>query len=106
MQIPILVEPLPGGRGFRARAIEPFHVAAESADRGAAIDEVRQRLGELVSAGQVVAVNVGSPVSIIDDSWAIDMKDPRYQEWWGYVEDFRRECDQITFPGEGPDAPE
>lgn len=106
MQIPVLVEPLPDGRGFRARAGEPFHITAESADRAAAIDEVRRLLDELVAAGQMVAVHVGPPVPTISGSWAIDMKDPRYQEWWQYVEDFRRECDNITFPGEGPSDPE
>jgi hypothetical protein len=106
MQIPVLVEPLPDRRGFRARAIEPFHVTAESTDRAAAIDEVRRRLDELVNAGQVVTVSVGSSAPFVADSWAIDMKDPRFQEWWQYVEDFRRECDNITFPGEGPDDPE
>jgi hypothetical protein len=106
MQIPVLIEPLPDGRGFRARAIEPFQVAAESVDRSAAIDAVRRRLDELVNSGQVVAVNVGSATPFVGDSWAIDMKDPRYQEWWQYVEEFRRECDNVTFPGEGPDDPE
>ena len=48
MQIHVLVEPLPDGRGFRARAGEPFPVAAESPDRAAAVDEVRRRLDALV----------------------------------------------------------
>jgi hypothetical protein len=105
MQIPVLVETLPDGRGFRARAGEPFLVAAEAPDRAAAVDEVRRRLDALVSAGQVVEVTVGPAVPVVGAKWAIDMNDPRYQEWWQYVEDFRRECDALTFPGEGSDDP-
>jgi hypothetical protein len=100
MQIPVLVEALPDGRGFRARAMEPFQVAAESADRAAAIDEVRRRLDELAKAGQVVTVTVGPAVPVVSDSWAIDMNDPRYQEWSRYVEEFRQEMDHIRLADE------
>src|SRR5687767_10008323 len=86
MQIPILIEPLPDGRGFRAKAGDPFGVSAEAPDRDRAIDQVRRRLDELIVAGQVVAVNVGTANPIGKLIGTIDMTDPRYQRWWQYVE--------------------
>jgi hypothetical protein len=101
MQIPILVEPLPDGRGFRAKAGEPFGITAESPDRAGAINEVRRHLDDLVVAGKVVAVNIGSANSMAKLIGTLDMTDPRAQQWWENVEQFRRECETITFPGEG-----
>jgi hypothetical protein len=102
VEIPILIEALPDGRGFRAKAGEPFHVSAEAPDRSTAIDVVQRRLTELVAAGQVVPVNVGAPeVGAAALVGTIDMTDPRFQKWWEYVEEFRRQCDELVLPGEG-----
>ena len=103
MQIPILIETLPDGRGFRAKAGDPFSVAAEAHGRGAAIDEVRRVLDTLVVTGKVVSVDVGASDPTVPLIGTLDMNDPRTQQWWRNVEDFRRESDHLTFPGEGPE---
>ena len=58
MQIPILIEPIEGGR-FRARAGEPFATSAEGASAQDAARCLEQQLEERVRAGaQVSVVNV------------------------------------------------
>ena len=103
MQIPVLIEPLPDGRGFRARAGEPFRIAVEAPDRERAVDEVRQQAASQVASGVVVLVEVPQSNPMLRMIGTLDMSDPRAQEWWSYLEAFRRECDNVTFPGEGPD---
>jgi hypothetical protein len=101
MEIPVLIESLPNGKGYRARAAEPFSVSAESSDRDAAIGEVRKKVNDLVAAGQVVPVNVGRADPMANLIGTIDMNDPVYQKWWGYVEQFRHEMEHIRLAGEG-----
>jgi hypothetical protein len=100
MQIPVLIETLPNGRGFRARAGEPFEITAESPDRTGAIDEVRRQLDALIISGQVVPIDVGGSNPTAKLIGTLDMSDPRAQQWWAHVEEFRRECDNLTLPGE------
>jgi hypothetical protein len=104
MEIPVLVETLPQGRGFRARSGEPIAVCAESADRANAIEEVRRKLDALVASGQVVSLPVGQPNPAAALIGTLDMNDPRAQEWWQYVQEFRDECDSLVFPGESAEA--
>ena len=100
MQIPVLVEPMPNGGGFRAKTGEPFSVSAESTDRNGAIDEVRKKLDEMIVAGQVVPVNVGGSNPMAKLIGTIDMKDPEMQKWWQYVQEFRSEMDQMRLGDE------
>jgi hypothetical protein len=66
MQIPALVEPLPDGRGFRARAGEPFDLSAEGPTRAAAIRELQQAADRrLAAAAEVVPIELAS-----GDPWA------------------------------------
>lgn len=59
MQIPVLVEPLPDGRGFRARAGHPIDLAAEGPTRAAALHELEQATqGRLARGAEIVAMNV------------------------------------------------
>jgi hypothetical protein len=101
MQVPVLIESLPNGKGYRARAAEPFSVSAESLDRDVAIDEVRRKVNDLVATGRVVPVNVGRANPMANLIGTIDMNDPTYQKWWEYVEEFRQEMDHIRLAGEG-----
>ena len=64
MQIPVLIEPLSDGRGFRARAGEPFDLSAEGPTKAAAIQELQHAArGRLASGAEVVPMelNGGNP---------------------------------------------
>lgn len=100
MQIPIHIKSLPSGRGFRARAAAPFSVEAESSEKATVIAEVKRAIDSLMADGQVVFVDVGPPNSAAALIGTLDMNDPESQKWWQYVEEFRDECDSLTFPGE------
>jgi len=100
MQIPVLIDSLPGGHGFRATTSAPFSVSAEATDRTVAIDEVRKKFDELIVAGRVVSVDVGTANPLEKLIGTLDMNDPRIQKWWDYVEEFRSQCDSLLFPGE------
>jgi hypothetical protein len=100
VEIPVFVESLPNGRGFRAQAKEPFDVTAESMDRAIAIAEVKSRLEALIADGTVVPVTVGQTMPVTSLIGTLDMSDPRAHDWWQYVEEFRREMDNVCFPGE------
>jgi len=100
MQIPILVDQLPNGRGFRARAGEPLAISAEAPDRSTAISEVVRKLDALVASGQLISVDIGSANPMARLIGTLDMNDPETQKWWRYVEEFRREMDQTQLAGE------
>ena len=58
MQIPILIEPIEGGR-FRARAGEPFALTAEGDSAGAAVLELERLMNERLSNGaRLTTVNL------------------------------------------------
>jgi len=100
VQIPLLIESLPLGRGFRARAAAPFSVEAESSDKAAVIAEVTRAVDHMMADGQVVLVDVGTQNPAATLIGTLDMNDPESQKWWKYVEEFRAECDALTCPGE------
>jgi hypothetical protein len=100
VRIPILIETLPAGRGFRARAGAPFSVEAESSEKASVVAEVKRAVDNLLARGQVVFVDVGPPNAAAALIGTLDMNDPEAQKWWRYVEEFRDECDSLTFPGE------
>jgi hypothetical protein len=65
MQIPILIEPIEGGR-FRARAGEPFVLSADGDTAQEAAKCLEQQLGDRLRAGaQIAFVNIpnGVPAS-------------------------------------------
>jgi hypothetical protein len=100
MQIPILIEALPSGRGFRARTSAPFPIDVESSDKASVIAEVKRTFDHLVADGQVVFVDVAAQNPAAALIGTLDMSDPEVQKWWRHVEEFRDECDSLTFPGE------
>lgn len=53
MNIPVLVEPLPGG-GFRARAGSPFDWTADGATAEAAVEGLHSKAGEQLAAGAII----------------------------------------------------
>jgi len=81
-------------------AREPFDVTAESKDRAIAIAEVKGKLEALIANGSIVPVTVGQTRPVASLIGTLDMSDPRAQQWWQYVEEFRRDMDHVVFPGE------
>jgi hypothetical protein len=58
VQLPILIEPIEGGR-FRARAGEPFALTAEGDSRAEAANQLERLIAERLRGGaQLVTVNV------------------------------------------------
>jgi indole-3-glycerol phosphate synthase len=92
---------LPSGKGFRARAAAPFSVEAESSEKANVIAEVKRAVDGLMADGQVVFVDVGPSNAAAALIGTLDMNNPEVQKWWRHVEEFRDECDSLTFPGEG-----
>src|SRR5579859_7486815 len=98
MQIPILVEPIEGGR-FRARCV-PFELAVEGESRF----DVLRRMEVLIQTRRNQGVElhmleVGSPQSFTGLAGMHDPNDPYIQQWKKAVEEYRQQVD------EGPDFP-
>lgn len=100
MQIPVLVEHLPG-KGFRARAGDPFCLTTEGKTQTEALDKMRQLLEERKAAGAWIVYldipNIDNPMM----RWVgtLDPDDPVVQEWIQIMEENRRKAD------EDPDYP-
>lgn len=64
MEIPVLVEPLPNGKGFRATTGEPLSISAEGATRDDALVQLQSLTnGRLAAGAEIVsmAVKAGNP---------------------------------------------
>ena len=83
------------GQNRASRSGQPL----SAPDRSKAIEEVRRKLDALVATGQVVSVAVGQPNAAATLIGTLDMNDPRAQEWWRSVEEFRDQCDSLVYPG-------
>jgi hypothetical protein len=93
MEIPVLIEPLPGN-GFRARGGEPLALAAE----GATADEALRKLRELMAsrlAGGARLVTVDVPNG--DNPWrklaGMYKEDPLFGAWQQAIADYRRQVE-------------
>ena len=82
MQIPVLIEPVPGNR-FRASGGEPFAIVAEGATAEAALAQFKDRVAsKLRSGARVTSIDV----QVSDHPWLefagmFDKDDPLVQEW-------------------------
>jgi len=93
MQIPVLIEPVPGA-GFRATGGEPFGLSAEGPTPEAALQQLRQLVeGRMVPGAQVVPLEIPA----IEHPWlpfAGTLKnDPLVEEWKEAMAAHRREID-------------
>jgi hypothetical protein len=93
MQIPVLVERLPG-KGFRARGGEPFALAAEGATRDEAVERLQEMIDQRIRAGAEVRT---LEVSGSDHPWlrlAGTLKDePLFDEWQQAIGEYRHQRD-------------
>ena len=99
MQIPILVNPLPDGRGFEARAGDPFDLVVERSTVLEAIDSLEAMMrAKLAQGAQVFHIDIGPKPTRIRTTDGIP-DDEMTREWREAIEAYRRECDE-PFPGE------
>src|SRR5262245_15911562 len=94
MEIPVLIEPIPGA-GFRARGGEPFALVAEGATPEDALGKLREQLESRLTGGaRVVALQVPDgdhPLA----RWAGMFKDdPLFQEVLDIMAERRRQAEQ------------
>ena len=83
MQIPILIEPIDGGR-FRARSAEPFAATAEGSTAEEATQQIEQLLLDRVRNG--VRIGVVNLPNGVPDSAPPFPADDLYKESWVFRE--------------------
>ncbi len=93
MQIPILVEPVPG-RGFRASDGGPFALTAEGPTPEEAVAKLREQIGRRMTAGARVQT-LDLPGH--EHPWAkgagMFKDDPLFDEWQQAIAEYRRQAD-------------
>jgi hypothetical protein len=95
MQIPILIEPVPGN-GYRATGAEPFALTVEAATREEALGKLRELIAsKIAGGGQIVALEIPEG----DNPWlrmagTLDPDDPLVKEWKLLMEENRRKADE------------
>ena len=83
MQLPILIEPIEGGR-FRARAGEPFALTAEGDSRDEAVQQLERLIAERLRNGaQLRTVNVTNGSSSVPSPCPFPA-DELYKDDWVY----------------------
>lgn len=96
MQIPVLIEPIPG-HGYRAKGGEPLAEVAEGATPGEALEHLKQSLQRRLQAGaQLVLLELAAP----DHTWLpfagmFREEDPVIQQWLEIMK-ARREADEAA----------
>ena len=95
MQIPVLVERLPGG-AFRASTGSPLCVTAEGTSQPVALASVRELIEARLAAGaSIVFVDIGpANVPLVAGAGIFDPDDPLVQEWEKEVAEYRRQRDK------------
>ncbi len=93
MQIPVLLEPLPGN-GFRARGGEPLPLTAEGATPAEALQKLRELLHARLTGGtRLVSLEVPNG----DNPWqqfaGMFKNDPLFAEVLQIMEEQRRQAD-------------
>jgi hypothetical protein len=94
MQIPVLVEPLPDGRGFRARAGEPLDLSAEGPTKAAAIQALRQAArGRLAGGAEVVPLELSTGNAWADSAGFLP-EDELTRQWLDALRENRRKANE------------
>jgi len=96
MEIPVLIEPIPGA-GYRATGVEPFSIVVEGAMPEDALSRFKGRLTEKLSIGVRIA-SVALPNS--EHPWAkfagkYDENDPVVQKWLQIMRE-QRDADELA----------
>ena len=89
MQIPVLVEPVPG-TGFRATGGEPFAIVVEAATREDALARFKERVAsKLTNGASIESVDVSNEHPWAKSFGIFDPNDPLVQEWRKIIEENR-----------------
>jgi hypothetical protein len=96
MQIPVLLEPLPDGRGFRARAGEPFDLSAEGPTKAAAVQGLRDAArGRLAGGAEVIPLEVATGNPWVDLAGFLP-DDELTRQWMEALEENRRKANESS----------
>jgi hypothetical protein len=95
MKIPVLVEML-GGKGFRARAGDPFNLEAEGKTQPEALEKLRKLIDERQKSGAWIVYldfpNIDNPRHELKGT--LDPDDPNVQAWMKEMAEHRKERDK------------
>jgi len=92
MELPVLIESLPGGVRYRARMGDPINLSAEAATPEEALQLVQTEFQRLLGEGARIAAISFPPSSPIPaPGWLPE--DELTREWLDAVEVYRKECD-------------
>lgn len=94
MEIPVLVEPLPSGKGFRARAGDPLGLSAEGATRDEALHQLQSLTnGRLSSGAEIVPMHVGTGNPWVDSAGFLP-DDELTREWMDILRENRKKANE------------
>jgi hypothetical protein len=107
VELPLVIEPLSGGRGFAAHLGAPFNLSTEAATADEAVHLITAQLQRRLQQGlEIRTMNVPAG-RCAGPGWLPD--DELTREWLQLVQQFRSECDSADrqrLLGEGEDAKE
>jgi hypothetical protein len=94
MQIPILIEPVPGN-GFRARGGEPLILTAEGPTREAALANLKEQFkARLGNGAEIVPLEVAPEPHPLAEFAGMFRDDPLIEEWKQSMAEYRRKADR------------
>jgi predicted RNase H-like HicB family nuclease len=93
MEIPILLEPLPGG-GFRARSAELLGLTAQGDTSDSALCHLRDLIETRAASGAILtSIDVPTPKYGPHPGAGMYKDDPLYDRWREEVEAYRRQVE-------------
>jgi hypothetical protein len=97
MQIPVLLEPIPGNR-YRARSGEPLVLSAEGRTRAEALHNLELLVSQRLAASQAEIAHIDVS-AVSENPWrlyagSLPKDDPMVQEWIQIMEENRRKADE------------
>lgn len=95
MEIPVLVEPVPGA-GFRVSGGEPFAIVAEGATEEDALHQFKKSVADRLRDGvRITTVNVpATPHPLTEFAGIFSDSDPIVQEWLEIMREQRDVSDE------------
>ena len=94
MEIPVLLEPSPGG-GFRARSGDPLNLTAEGNTPDAALHHLRDLIAARIATGsKLTTLNVPTAERItIHPGAGMYVGDPLFDQWRAEIEAYRQQIE-------------
>lgn len=93
MEIPILVEPMPGG-GFRARSADPLGFTAQGDTPDAALHQLRDLIAARAASGAIwTTIDVPDPKYGPHPGAGIYRDDPLFDRWRAEIEAYRQQVE-------------